>query len=265
MHERPGALGSSRQNVIRECDASLRRLGTEFIDLYQLHHPSNEVPLDETLGALDDLVTAGKVRYVGTSSSRPADRAIRCGSRRIAPRSRVVGAPVTTPDRRIERELVPRPHGSGVTWSRRVRCARAPLRASCVPPRGSLMRRSGPPQTELTTTSSTSRQARRFAAERARASRLAHAGSAAAGNHERHRRPSNTRASRSGTGGGVRAALRRRARRDRRDRAARTGDIPPVRLRRPRLDDLGTASSRLALSAMRLDYARLVRDLLYGR
>lgn len=68
MHDGPGALGPSRANVTAECEASLRRLGTDRIDLYQLHHPSNEVPIDETLAALDELVTAGKVRYIGTSS-----------------------------------------------------------------------------------------------------------------------------------------------------------------------------------------------------
>lgn len=68
MHEGPGALGPGRRNIIRECEASLDRLGVEAIDLYQLHHPSNEIPIDETLAALDDLVRAGKVLHVGTSS-----------------------------------------------------------------------------------------------------------------------------------------------------------------------------------------------------
>ena len=49
-------------------DASLRRLGTDYIDLYQLHGPDPHTPIDETLRALDDLVTSGKLRYVGVSN-----------------------------------------------------------------------------------------------------------------------------------------------------------------------------------------------------
>ncbi|MCL4267679.1 MAG: aldo/keto reductase [Anaerolineae bacterium] len=68
MSDDPNALGSSRRHLIAQCEASLRRLQTDYIDLYQLHHPSNEIPIDETLRALDDLVRAGKVRYIGTST-----------------------------------------------------------------------------------------------------------------------------------------------------------------------------------------------------
>ena len=121
-HEGPGALGPSRRNVIRECDASLRRLGTDVIDLYQLHHPSNDVPLDETLRALDDLVTAGKVRYVGTSSFAAwqiLESLWISSDRRLVPVS--TEQPVyNLLDRRIERELVPmaRTYGLGLlTWS----------------------------------------------------------------------------------------------------------------------------------------------------
>ena len=53
--------------MIEACDASLRRLGTDWIDLYQLHRPQSDIPIDETLRALDDLVRAGKIRYIGTS------------------------------------------------------------------------------------------------------------------------------------------------------------------------------------------------------
>jgi len=60
--------GLSRRHLIEACDASLRRLGTDWIDLYQVHSFDALVPLDETLRALDDLVTAGKVRYVGCSN-----------------------------------------------------------------------------------------------------------------------------------------------------------------------------------------------------
>jgi len=58
----------SRRYVIRACEASLRRLQTDWIDLYQLHQPDPSTPIEETLSALDDLVHAGKVRYLGSSN-----------------------------------------------------------------------------------------------------------------------------------------------------------------------------------------------------
>lgn len=68
MGRRPWQMGNSRRHVIDAAEASLRRLGTDFIDLYQLHFDDPGVPIDETLGALDDLVHAGKVRYIGCSN-----------------------------------------------------------------------------------------------------------------------------------------------------------------------------------------------------
>ncbi len=64
----PNARGGSRRHLIQACEASLRRLNTDYIDLYQMHRPDPEIPIDETLRALDDLVRAGKVRYIGTST-----------------------------------------------------------------------------------------------------------------------------------------------------------------------------------------------------
>jgi len=61
-------MGNSRRHVMDAIDASLRRLQTDFVDLYQLHFDDPGVPIDETLGALDDLVRVGKVRYVGCSN-----------------------------------------------------------------------------------------------------------------------------------------------------------------------------------------------------
>jgi aryl-alcohol dehydrogenase-like predicted oxidoreductase len=61
------ARGLSRRHLVRACEDSLQRLGTDWIDLYQLHRPQADIPIDETLRALDDLVRAGKVRYIGTS------------------------------------------------------------------------------------------------------------------------------------------------------------------------------------------------------
>jgi aryl-alcohol dehydrogenase-like predicted oxidoreductase len=64
----PNDIGSSRHRLIGACEASLRRLGTDYIDLYQLHGFDAITPIDETLRALDDLVRAGKVRYIGCSN-----------------------------------------------------------------------------------------------------------------------------------------------------------------------------------------------------
>ena len=68
MWEGPDGEGLSRARVIRCCDDSLRRLETDYIDLYQCHWADLDTPIDETLGALDDLVRAGKVRYIGASN-----------------------------------------------------------------------------------------------------------------------------------------------------------------------------------------------------
>jgi aryl-alcohol dehydrogenase-like predicted oxidoreductase len=68
MGEGPNDAGLSRHHIIRGCEASLRRLGTDYIDLYQVHEWDGQTPLEETLQALDDLVTAGKVRYIGASN-----------------------------------------------------------------------------------------------------------------------------------------------------------------------------------------------------
>jgi aryl-alcohol dehydrogenase-like predicted oxidoreductase len=64
----PNGLGSSRFHLIRACEASLRRLGTDYIDLYQLHGFDALTPIEETLRALEDLIRAGKVRYIGCSN-----------------------------------------------------------------------------------------------------------------------------------------------------------------------------------------------------
>ncbi len=66
--KRPDQRGGSRRYVIKACEASLKRLGTDYIDLYQMHAPDADTPIEETLRALDDLITAGKVRYIGNSN-----------------------------------------------------------------------------------------------------------------------------------------------------------------------------------------------------
>jgi aryl-alcohol dehydrogenase-like predicted oxidoreductase len=68
MGDGPNDAGLSRHHLVRECEASLRRLRTDRIDLYQVHEWDGQTPLEETLQALDDLVHAGKVRYVGCSN-----------------------------------------------------------------------------------------------------------------------------------------------------------------------------------------------------
>jgi len=113
VHGRTGAgpneQGNSRLNILRACEASLRRLGTDYIDLYQIHRPSPEIPIDETLAALTDLVRAGKVRYVGCST-HPAwmvMEALAVSERMGFVRYISEQPPYNLLDRRIENELVP--------------------------------------------------------------------------------------------------------------------------------------------------------------
>jgi aryl-alcohol dehydrogenase-like predicted oxidoreductase len=68
MGDGPNDAGLSRHHVIRGCESSLRRLGTDYLDLYQVHEWDGHTPLEETLAALDHLVTSGKVRYIGASN-----------------------------------------------------------------------------------------------------------------------------------------------------------------------------------------------------
>ncbi|HWF75264.1 MAG TPA: aldo/keto reductase [Solirubrobacteraceae bacterium] len=68
MGSGPNDAGLSRHHLTRACEASLRRLRADHIDLYQMHEWDGQTPLEETLGALDELITAGKVRYVGCSN-----------------------------------------------------------------------------------------------------------------------------------------------------------------------------------------------------
>ncbi|GAB2606536.1 oxidoreductase [Paractinoplanes abujensis] len=68
MHDGPGGSGLSRKAILEQAEASLRRLGTDYIDVYYIHRFDPETPVEETMQALDDLVRAGKVRYLGASS-----------------------------------------------------------------------------------------------------------------------------------------------------------------------------------------------------
>ena len=107
--EGPNDLGNSRLHILRACEASLDRLGTDYIDLYQVHRPSPEIPVDETLGALTDLVRGGKVRYIGCST-HPAwmvMEALATSERLGLARYVSEQPPYNLLDRRIENELVP--------------------------------------------------------------------------------------------------------------------------------------------------------------
>jgi aryl-alcohol dehydrogenase (NADP+) len=101
--------GSSRKHVLAAVEASLRRLGTDYIDLYQLHAPDPGTPIDETLGALDDLVRAGKVRYVGCSNflAYQVARALGRSEARDLVRFDSVQPRYNLLFRQIERELLP--------------------------------------------------------------------------------------------------------------------------------------------------------------
>jgi aryl-alcohol dehydrogenase-like predicted oxidoreductase len=68
MHDGPGGQGLSRKAILEQVDASLTRLGTDYIDLYQIHRFDPEAPVEETMEALHDVVKAGKARYIGASS-----------------------------------------------------------------------------------------------------------------------------------------------------------------------------------------------------
>jgi aryl-alcohol dehydrogenase-like predicted oxidoreductase len=72
MGQDPNERGNSRRWLIRECENSLRRLGTDYIDLYQIHRPEPDTDIDETLGALSDLIRAGKICYAGSSTFLPS-------------------------------------------------------------------------------------------------------------------------------------------------------------------------------------------------
>lgn len=118
----PNDRGLSRAHIVRACESSLKRLGIDAIDLYQTHRPDPDTPLDETLRAFDDLVTQGKVRYIG-SSTAPAwlvVESVLTSLRHNFVRIISEQSPYNLLDRRIENELVPacQRHGLAIlTWS----------------------------------------------------------------------------------------------------------------------------------------------------
>ncbi len=105
----PNSWGNTRRNIIKSCEDSLKRLNTDWIDLFQLHRPHPNVPIDEAIRALDDLIRSGKVRYIGTSTFAAWQA---CEAHYVA---KSLGAnafvteqpPYNLLDRRVERELIP--------------------------------------------------------------------------------------------------------------------------------------------------------------
>ncbi|HEX6702823.1 MAG TPA: aldo/keto reductase [Gaiellaceae bacterium] len=122
MGDDPNERGNSRRWITREIDASLRRLRTDWIDLYQVHRPDPAMDVDETLGALTDLVRAGKIRYLG-SSTFPAHAIVEAqwtAERRGRERFTCEQPPYSILVRGAERDVLPvcRQYGMGViTWS----------------------------------------------------------------------------------------------------------------------------------------------------
>jgi aryl-alcohol dehydrogenase-like predicted oxidoreductase len=109
MGDGPNEQGVSRYHIIKACEDSLRRLQTDHIDLYQLHRPPLGIPQDETLRAFDDLVRAGKVRYIGCST-HPAwmvMEALAISEQHHLARYVSEQPPYNLLDRRIENELIP--------------------------------------------------------------------------------------------------------------------------------------------------------------
>ena len=109
MGEDPNQYGNSRRWIVKEVESSLRRLGTDWIDLYQIHRPEPDTDIDETLGALSDLVRAGKVRYIG-SSTFPAHQIVEAqwtAERRGHVRFVCEQPPYSLLTRGIENEVLP--------------------------------------------------------------------------------------------------------------------------------------------------------------
>ena len=118
----PNMRGSSRRHIIKACEASLERLKTDYIDLYQIHRPRSDTAIDETLRALDDLITAGKVRYIGTSTFAAWQLVESLWVSEKLGLNRFVceQQPYNLLDRRVERELMPMAETYGfatIPWS----------------------------------------------------------------------------------------------------------------------------------------------------
>jgi aryl-alcohol dehydrogenase-like predicted oxidoreductase len=122
MGDDPNEFGNSRRWIVREVENSLRRLGTDWIDLYQIHRPELDTDIDDTLGALSDLIHAGKVRYIG-SSTFPASQIVEgqwVAQRRGRERFVCEQPPYSILIRAVEHDVLPtcQRYGMGVIpWS----------------------------------------------------------------------------------------------------------------------------------------------------
>ncbi|MGI8716174.1 MAG: aldo/keto reductase [Solirubrobacteraceae bacterium] len=122
MGDDPNEFGNSRRWIVKEVESSLRRLGTDWIDLYQIHRPEADTDIDETLGALTDLIRSGKVRYIG-SSTFPASQIVEAqwvAQRRGRERFVCEQPPYSILNREIENDILPtaQRYGMGVIpWS----------------------------------------------------------------------------------------------------------------------------------------------------
>jgi aryl-alcohol dehydrogenase (NADP+) len=122
MGEDPNQRGGSRRWITRACESSLRRLDTDYIDLYQMHRPDYQTDIEETLSALDDLVHQGKVRAIGTSTF-PAEAIVEAqwaADRRNTARFLCEQPPYSIFTRAIERAVLPTCHKYNVgviPWS----------------------------------------------------------------------------------------------------------------------------------------------------
>jgi aryl-alcohol dehydrogenase-like predicted oxidoreductase len=118
----PNDCGNSRLHILKACEDSLRRLNTDYIDIYQIHRPSPDVAVEETLGALTDLVRQGKIRYAGCST-HPAWQvmeALMVSEKYGYTKYILEQSPYNLLDRRIENELVPlcKAYGLGIlAWA----------------------------------------------------------------------------------------------------------------------------------------------------
>jgi aryl-alcohol dehydrogenase-like predicted oxidoreductase len=122
MGDDPNEFGNSRRWIVKEVENSLRRLKTDWIDLYQIHRPEFDTDIDDTLGALSDLIHAGKVRYIG-SSTFPASKIVEAqwvAEKRGRERFVCEQPPYSILIRTIENDILPtcQRHGMGVIpWS----------------------------------------------------------------------------------------------------------------------------------------------------
>ena len=157
MGDGPLWSGASRRYVFEAVEASLRRLGTDYIDLYQIHFPDARTPFEETLRALDDVVRQGKVRYIGCSNFAGWQVVEAQWVAKTQHFSTFISAQnqYNLLDRRIERELVPacNAHGLGILpyFPLASGLLTGKYKAGQAPPEGTRLAAAGPQAQQLLT------------------------------------------------------------------------------------------------------------------